>query len=190
MGPPLKAAENTQTDAHRQRRGAGFNGAAAKSSGKSLIGSLQSSPSPCFNGAAAKSSGKSRSMARRWTHRNASMGPPLKAAENVAPCATKSFRWRCFNGAAAKSSGKSTRQGGALPWRGGSFNGAAAKSSGKFRSRRRSRRRTPSFNGAAAKSSGKLRHAATIAARSSPGFNGAAAKSSGKSCVAPTTRTR
>jgi len=65
--------------------------------------------------------------------RVASMGPPLKAAENQLSSAHASVKQRFrFNGAAAKSSGKC-----GAPSRIGPssacFNGAAAKSSGKFK---------------------------------------------------------
>jgi len=65
------------------RLGPSFNGAAAKSSGKS--GSLRAPrrEDGRFNGAAAKSSGKSTIHASTGPIRIASMGPPLKAAENM-----------------------------------------------------------------------------------------------------------
>jgi len=86
MGPPLKAAENAARRRASDRAAPGFNGAAAKSSGKYAA-----------------------NAAERAAERRASMGPPLKAAENL-PCAGFPFRnFSGFNGAAAKSSGKSGR---------------------------------------------------------------------------------
>jgi len=65
-----------------QRSSLCFNGAAAKSSGK-CVASLQVSQERLgFNGAAAKSSGKSAGRAAPSSTGPASMGPPLKAAEN------------------------------------------------------------------------------------------------------------
>ncbi len=83
MGPPLKAAENLLDLMPRECQQDGFNGAAAKSSGK--FGYTEwNEYEPC----------------------EASMGPPLKAAEN-ADCEAACHRGQVgFNGAAAKSSGK------------------------------------------------------------------------------------
>ena len=109
----------------------------------------------CFNGAAAKSSGKFAGHCSEGEMQLlASMGPPLKAAENpkargrLGPAAAR------FNGAAAKSSGKSFCDEIAALCREG-FNGAAAKSSGKYTIAIRRGTSKPRFNGAAAKSSGK-----------------------------------
>jgi len=85
----------------------------------------------------------------------ASMGPPLKAAEN--------------RGAPVVSPNVAAR-----------FNGAAAKSSGKCGALIAERHHDRGFNGAAAKSSGKSIHAAFVCPAEIVGFNGAAAKSSGK----------
>ena len=84
-----------------------------------------------FNGAAAKSSGKFTKKLSEMLLLLASMGPPLKAAENLLArkVATRA-QLRSFNGAAAKSSGKYEKE--ALTAVIAScFNGAAAKSSGK-----------------------------------------------------------
>jgi len=84
MGPPLKAAENP------------------------LVGRSPANSVSRFNGAAAKSSGKSvRGHDHERLGADASMGPPLKAAENRAGTRYALTRFRGFNGAAAKSSGKS-----------------------------------------------------------------------------------
>jgi len=108
MGPPLKAAENQEKAPPEPPPNLRFNGAAAKSSGKSVpraclervafgfngAAAKSSGKSPChhgsprsacqcFNGAAAKSSGKLTLFSMvRYSTRIASMGPPLKAAEN------------------------------------------------------------------------------------------------------------
>ncbi len=85
-----------------------FNGAAAKSSGKCPPPRLPSSLGPQrFNGAAAKSSGKYATPLDAPETRRASMGPPLKAAENRRGHPGAAHRGPGFNGAAAKSSGKS-----------------------------------------------------------------------------------
>ena len=107
MGPPLKAAENA------------------------IAHNYASAGTYSFNGAAAKSSGKSRTAAHAdLLQAVASMGPPLKAAENSRKSCQSSRSSPGFNGAAAKSSGKW-----AAPVRATletlRFNGAAAKSSGK-----------------------------------------------------------
>ena len=107
MGPPLKAAENKPLSPEEVQLYSGFNGAAAKSSGKcgepgdhvSAGGDASMGP-PLkaaenehvrynettgllgFNGAAAKSSGKFVKDRPGQSGYNASMGPPLKAAEN------------------------------------------------------------------------------------------------------------
>ena len=61
----------------------------------------------CFNGAAAKSSGKSPvALPVISQTQPASMGPPLKAAENRIRSDAVSLAALSFNGAAAKSSGK------------------------------------------------------------------------------------
>jgi len=83
-----------------------FNGAAAKSSGKCVSISPVSLFVRGFNGAAAKSSGKCDQGVPKTHTRMASMGPPLKAAENTKTLDHASTRTRRFNGAAAKSSGK------------------------------------------------------------------------------------
>ncbi len=108
MGPPLKAAENPGSRCDRRSEGSCFNGAAAKSSGKSTVyvepasTRMVASMGPPlkaaensrdlesfarlldarFNGAAAKSSGKYGSYLPNGRVERASMGPPLKAAEN------------------------------------------------------------------------------------------------------------
>ena len=61
---------------------------------------------------------------------DASMGPPLKAAENNSQLEDPTYIPSGFNGAAAKSSGKFDETGGAYRAE-ICFNGAAAKSSGK-----------------------------------------------------------
>jgi len=71
MGPPLKAAENGRRVTYARTAAAGFNGAAAKSSGKCLLGAF-GAPEPDA----------------------ASMGPPLKAAENGSPDAAPRYVWR------------------------------------------------------------------------------------------------
>jgi len=83
MGPPLKAAENRRSTPQALHRSQGFNGAAAKSSGK-------------WAGHSGAEYGAER----------ASMGPPLKAAENVCHHVSRRVDPYRFNGAAAKSSGK------------------------------------------------------------------------------------
>jgi len=83
MGPPLKAAEN-------------------EPAGRVL----ESFTSISFNGAAAKSSGKCTNKPVDMASLGASMGPPLKAAENVENAVDGKTTLACFNGAAAKSSGK------------------------------------------------------------------------------------
>jgi len=70
MGPPLKAAENGQDDLKHWVRLCSFNGAAAKSSGK--YGT------------------------KVWVcvyNSNASMGPPLKAAENIRRVRKRTKMW-------------------------------------------------------------------------------------------------
>jgi len=133
MGPPLKAAENSQPQHRIRPRNRYFNGAAAKSSGKLTVNCHCPPPKLVdFNGAAAKSSGKY---------------PPAKIEALTRPLD--------FNGAAAKSSGKSARRhdgGGSQETSMGPPLKAAKNRPGLPRCRRRHRHH---FNGAAAKSSGK-----------------------------------
>ena len=82
MGPPLKAAENIADDVAKIEQTEGFNGAAAKSSGKFCSESFNACTTNTLQWAAAKSSGKSRSSSAMLT-----------------PCVL-------LHGAAAKSSGK------------------------------------------------------------------------------------
>ena len=91
MGPPLKAAENRRLRARRRGSDRRFNGAAAKSSGKfALLVFLIAFARICFNGAAAKSSGKyDDDELDRSCCVHASMGPPLKAAENASSRAAR-----------------------------------------------------------------------------------------------------
>jgi len=84
MGPPLKAAENSFSSRRRAAQVTSFNGAAAKSSGKYCAPRRAPQACRCFNGAAAKSSGKSKVFDVLSRVPPASMGPPLKAAENLA----------------------------------------------------------------------------------------------------------
>jgi len=83
MGSPLKAAENAASSYIRGCQDSCFNGAAAKSSGKWPPANWSEMIENRFNGAAAKSSGKYVLTAFFALKRfEASMGPPLKAAEN------------------------------------------------------------------------------------------------------------
>jgi len=82
MGPPLKAAENRARRRNDGHARACFNGAAAKSSGKCRRARGWCAQLSSFNGAAAKSSGKWKRCSTPRRNRHASMGPPLKAAEN------------------------------------------------------------------------------------------------------------
>ena len=104
MGPPLKAAENCFISQIISSISGCFNGAAAKSSGKSPLASAR------FHQTIAASMGPplkaAENMQVEQMSIDASMGPPLKAAENIpTPSDTPIERDR-FNGAAAKSSGK------------------------------------------------------------------------------------
>jgi len=83
MGPPLKAAENKIGQSCGDYRRSSFNGAAAKSSGKCRGREGWRCRETCFNGAAAKSSGKFEEVGAAGHFEAASMGPPLKAAENL-----------------------------------------------------------------------------------------------------------
>jgi len=107
MGPPLKAAENVQRHLDDGlRRCAASMGPPLKAAENSRRRATTRSLTRGFNGAAAKSSGKYGVSAGVGAARVASMGPPLKAAENPRRTPHTNPRFRGFNGAAAKSSGK------------------------------------------------------------------------------------
>jgi len=83
MGPPLKAAENVRASNHPAVRTQASMGPPLKAAENGRIAWRRAPADGGFNGAAAKSSGKYvTSLAACAGRSAASMGPPLKAAEN------------------------------------------------------------------------------------------------------------
>jgi len=91
MGPPLKAAENGGGRCGGSIRSRGFNGAAAKSSGKYGAHSIcVPRPQLASMGPPLKAAENRSSGVFSMRHGVASMGPPLKAAENPSVTANPS----------------------------------------------------------------------------------------------------
>jgi len=82
MGPPLKAAENLAANARGTLHDIGFNGAAAKSSGKSVDPFAIPTTDRASMGPPLKAAENDEPLPEGVVEESASMGPPLKAAEN------------------------------------------------------------------------------------------------------------
>jgi len=85
-----------------------FNGAAAKSSGKSAGPRTPATRVEAASMGPPLKAAENQHQGGQHEHQQgyASMGPPLKAAENIASAAVPTTPTAGFNGAAAKSSGK------------------------------------------------------------------------------------